>query len=656
MNKITLLCAFLLLGSSAVKAQKMDFSAKKYEPLKAAPSFNLDSSESKEPLIYVFDRIYTEYVVETEDGENPFRYYITHTLKYLNDDKAVDDENKFYLPMYSEKSLDKLVIRVYKDGKLVSESTEDDLKTVELEEVEVKQVALKGVSKGCLIETFVRKRLSIETYDFEYFQDEAPRRKVEFRLYVPRHLVFSLKTYNGLTETRNESDEDRRLYYTEHENVPGLKEEKYCFQNANRMRVEYYLTENKGNGSKFALYPEMGRDFFEGIMEKYSDSKKVIKTVLKNAKVEDEDEAMVKVSKIEQYIKSDLTGLRGFPPYPNLADIFKNKLGSQNDILRLYMYSFRKLEIEYEVVITSDKSQRRFDKDFDTWTFLTDILFYFPESKQYLDPNAMYARLGRINDNFLGQDALFVKPIDLGDKQSGLAKIRTIQKNKVDQNEDVHSVTLRILPDMQKCEIDYTRKMSNYADMNLRYSYHASNEMDAKEILEGFVKGDAEESEVEILTVNNSDLGNPEEYGKPWEINAKLTTAYYLENAGDKVLIKVGELIGAQTEMYSESPRQQPIEISYAHRYVRHIVIEIPDGYQAKGLEKLNMDLQYKNAAGEYSMGFTSKYKVEGNKVIIECVEYYADLDYPIEQYDDFAKVINAAADFNKISILIEKQ
>ena len=55
-------------------------------------------------------------------------------------------------------------------------------------------------------------------------------------------------------------------------------------------------------------------------------------------------------------------------------------------------------------------------------------------------------------------------------------------------------------------------------------------------------------------------------------------------------------------------------------------------------------------------MNFTSTYKIEGNTIVIEYHEYYNDLDYPILQYDEFAKVINAAADFNKISILIEKK
>lgn len=175
-------------------------------------------------------------------------------------------------------------------------------------------------------------------------------------------------------------------------------------------------------------------------------------------------------------------------------------------------------------------------------------------------------------------------------------------------------------------------------------------------MIETFVKGEAEESEIEIGEINNTDFVNPDVLKSPFDINAKLTTAYYVENAGDKILLKVGELIGAQSEMYSENPRQQPIEIAYAHKYVRKITIEIPEGYQAKGLEKLNIDLQYKNLAGEFSMGFVSSYTIEGNKIIITCEEFYNDLSYPIIQYEDYAKVINAAADFNKISILIEKK
>lgn len=655
MNKLALLLGFFLITGTAALAQDPDFSAEDYNVLGTVPEITLDSNEAKQDLIYIFDRIFVEYIVDS-DREQYFRWHVIHNLKYINDDNAIEEHNKMYVPLYYEKSIENLIVRVYKNGKLISESLADELKTVELEETEIKLLALKGVEKGCMIETLVIKKLPLDLYDFEYFQDEAPRRSAEFALYVPKYLRFRVRSYNGMSEAKAESGYSRRMYSLKQENIPGLLDEKYTFMTSNRMRVHYTMHENTNSGYVFPRYTEMGEQFYEGIMENYAKGKKVVKTLTKNAKVTPEDEEMLKVYKIEQYLKTNIVSIPGLKSADKLGDLFKQHYGSSRDLLRLYMYAFHVLEIDYEVVLTSDRSKRHFDPDFDTWNFLTDVLFYFPGSKQYLDPFANFTRLGQINDNFLGHEGLFCRPFKTDEGFGIGSKIRMIEKNTPVESHDVHSLYVKLTPDLQKTEIDYKRSMNGYADLTLRYAYYSQDAEDAKELIETFVKGEAEESEIEIGDIKNTDYTDPESLKKPFEINAKVTTAYYVENAGDKILLKVGELIGAQTEMYSEEPRQQPIEIEHAHKYVRHITIEIPEGYQAKGLEKLNIDLQYKNLAGEYSMGFVSSYKIEGNKIIITCEEYYYDLTYPIIQYDDFAKVINAAADFNKISVLIEKK
>lgn len=655
MNKLALLVGFFLLTSTASMAQDPDFSAEDYNVLGTVPEVTLDSNEAKQDLIYIFDRIFVEYVIDSE-RDRYFRWHVVHNLKYINDDNAVEEHNKMYVPLYYEKSIENLVVRVYKDGKLISESLADELKTVELEETEVKLLALKGVEKGCMIETLLIKRLTLDLYDFEYFQDETPRRAVEFALYVPKFLRFRVRSYNGLKEAATESGYSRRVYSLKQENIPGLPEEKYTFTTSNRMRVHYTMHENTNSGYIFPRYTEMGEQFYEGIMKNYPKGKKVVKTLSKKAMITDEDDDMLKVYKIEHYLKTNIFYFPGLKQQDNLKTVLKQHFGASRDILRFYMYAFHVLEIDYEVVLTSDRTKRRFDPDFDTWNFLTDVLFYFPGSKQYLDPFAYYTRLGKINDNFLGHEGLFCRPFKTEDGFGVGSKIRMIEKNPPAESHDIHSLVVKFTPDLQKVKIDYKRSMNGYSDLTMRYSYYSKSTESATDLIETFVKGEAEESEVEVGEIKNTDYSDPEIFKQPFEINAHLTTAYYVENAGDKILLKVGELIGAQSEMYSEQPRQQPIEMQHTHKYVRNITIEIPEGYQAKGLEKLNIDLQYKNLAGEYSMGFVSSYKIEGNKIIITCEEYYNDLSYPIIQYEDFARVINAAADFNKITVLIEKK
>ena len=56
------------------------------------------------------------------------------------------------------------------------------------------------------------------------------------------------------------------------------------------------------------------------------------------------------------------------------------------------------------------------------------------------------------------------------------------------------------------------------------------------------------------------------------------------------------------------------------------------------------------------TMGFVSTHKQVGNMVEIEVTESYKRLKYPLTEFENFVKVINAAADFNKVIMVLEKK
>ena len=47
--------------------------------------------------------------------------------------------------------------------------------------------------------------------------------------------------------------------------------------------------------------------------------------------------------------------------------------------------------------------------------------------------------------------------------------------------------------------------------------------------------------------------------------------------------------------------------------------------------------------------------RLSGNKLIVYSREYYTENDYPADRFESFRKVINAAADFNKKTIILTK-
>jgi hypothetical protein len=140
---------------------------------------------------------------------------------------------------------------------------------------------------------------------------------------------------------------------------------------------------------------------------------------------------------------------------------------------------------------------------------------------------------------------------------------------------------------------------------------------------------------------------------KPFVFEAEAHTDA-LNMANDKYIVNIGELIGEQSELYNEKERQQPIDATTLHGYYRLIEFAIPEGYRCEDISSLNMDVILEDETG-ISARFTSKAEIVNNVIRVDVVEFYDRIEYPVELYDAFKAVINAAADFNKVSVVLTK-
>ncbi len=138
-------------------------------------------------------------------------------------------------------------------------------------------------------------------------------------------------------------------------------------------------------------------------------------------------------------------------------------------------------------------------------------------------------------------------------------------------------------------------------------------------------------------------------------IDVDFASSHFLEMAGSKILFKVGLLIGPQSELYQDEKRTMDVENDFNRGYDRVIVIQIPEGYQLKNPEQLQFNVTYKEGE-ETPYLFVSNYELKDRKLTITLKEYYKQLSAPVSRYEDFRKVINAAADFNKVTLVLEKQ
>ncbi len=124
--------------------------------------------------------------------------------------------------------------------------------------------------------------------------------------------------------------------------------------------------------------------------------------------------------------------------------------------------------------------------------------------------------------------------------------------------------------------------------------------------------------------------------------------------AGQKILFKVGELIGPQSELYSDEDRHYDIVNDNNRGYDREIDVEIPKEYHFNNINSLKMNVNYQDEKS-IPFSFVSNYQLNESKLRIEVKEFYKNIFAPRARYEDFRKVVNAAADFNKIVLIIEK-
>ena len=127
----------------------------------------------------------------------------------------------------------------------------------------------------------------------------------------------------------------------------------------------------------------------------------------------------------------------------------------------------------------------------------------------------------------------------------------------------------------------------------------------------------------------------------------------FTEKAGRKYLFKVGELIGRQIQMYQEKERKLTLVDDYKRSYFRTINIRIPKGYKVVNLDDLNIENSYEKD-GEELLSFKSNYKIIDGVLSITADEHYRINIIDKSIFEDYRKVINSAADFNKITLVLE--
>lgn len=645
------------------------------------PSFNEDfweetptltvltAEEKKSNAVYLADVNMTYYDIGSYINKNTGNWvdnaFLEENLYYkrvrLNNDKAVELFNKVYISMLNHKTVWDLKARaITKEGKVI-EFDESNKKEVENYENygPFTIFALEGVEVGSEIEYTYKTK---EPFRAEYFtvdvQSNFPKRNYHYEINSPIGYSFKMKSYNGLPDFIQDTSEVKEVnrYVLQLDEVKKFKKEDYSLEEALKQRAEVKLFEvehlalrNLNDYNKAAT--KNYRNVYTGKYPKEVKKEiKAIKGLIKANKWDKIKNQEDQIIAIEHFLKREFDQERTGEFY--VYSPIEKKVYSQQNALRIYAKLFEQLDIDHQIVITCNRYNKTFDEDFESPTYLDGYLLYFPKYNKFISPVNDYMRYGLIPAAFAYNRGLFIKTISLGDATSALPEIKEIPGTDHTVNFDNMYLDIAFEDDFDKVKAHVKHEASGYSSAYLRPIMPLVNEEKKKEILEERLKSFAEDAEITNITSANEEMeGNMLE--KPYIFEGDASSSSLIEKAGNKYLFKLGMVIGPQVEMYQDTARRYPVENSYNHGYLRELNITIPEGYKITNLDDLNMDYS-SSKDGNKTMEFTSKYKLEGNLLKVTCYEYYNEIRVPLERYEEFRTVINAAADFNKITLVFE--
>ncbi len=621
------------------------------QPFNAQVSTMTDS-EKKESGVMLHSKTYIEYDFDSTGRLACFEAVVKRV--HINENKAVEMFNKITLPVPNPTDLLYLKARSISATGVVKEVGLESVKDIDEQGRTFKILAVEGLEVGGELEYTAVYRRNSAVFGSEFLQNEVPIRQTDFRIISPAYLQFEAKIYNNPAVAQIDTAAGIRIVSIKINSIPSVLEEKYANLRANLVRADYKLSYNISRGEeRLYTWQEAAETFYDFLTNGEEVSRKDIASFLVKQKIKGLAPEMA-IRALENYAKVNIA-IKEDVKAESAAATLKNQFTSEAGIVGFYSSALTALKIPYEIVVGNDRSKMAIDKDFECWSGLDKYLLYFPQTKKYIDPANVFCRYGLIDQNLEGNNALFIQSKKMANGLNEVkGEVRFVPFSTPATNHDDMTATVTFSPTFDQIQGKIERNMAGQMSVLRLYYYITKAEEDRKKLtdfyLKQLLKPDAVYSNVTFKNMNVT----TSEGDKPFIISSDVVLKSIIERAGKKFLFKIGELIGPQVEMYNEGPRQYPIDMGNAHSYHRVLKIKIPVGFKISGgLETIARSIT--DGQSSPQMGFVSNYSIEKDVLTVIVDEFYKKTQLPVSAYDNFQKVINAAADFNKVTLILEK-
>jgi hypothetical protein len=648
--KIVYSFAFMLLALSTIAQTKFG----KYHWDSMPIPTQSETIAPKNGELVLLDRNIYEIYINSKQLFEELR--VVHKKIKVDTHDAISRNNTIYIPLTHVIEIVDMAARfVSPDGKITVVAKENIKQIENLENKgDFKTFVIEGAEVGGQIEYFYVLRKDYTAYGSKILQDDTPIAVAEVVFATPEKLEYQFRYNNGFAPFEVDSTyKDMVVKRSISSNIKGIDEERYARYKPHMLGFDYSMAFNRFQSSIRQYSWSKVADIFYGNL--YNLSKKEQKAagnLLKKIQLTSLDNE-TNIRKIENWVKANIQVDENLGSTGNLVDNIKYAQCNHNDIAKLYVALFEAAKIPFELVKTGNEFEKPFQTDFNAYNYLLHSLFYFPKYEKFVCPEEPSYRMGIVPVKFQGANALFFSPIHYKNITTLGYKIGNIPLHQSYENTDSLFIDVKLDLDKKLLRTHTTRSMKGEYACNFQSVLHLMDDKTKSEFVESLFAMGKDHTEVLRLKYENS---APENIAlKPLLWDLELESKALIVEAGEDYLVKIGETIGQQTELYQENKRELPVDVGFLHNYYRRITLAIPEGYEPANIDDLNMyvALVDGNKTGCF---FRSVATFDGKILTIESDEQYPDANYGIEQWDAFRNVINAAADFNKKTVLLRQK
>jgi len=607
------------------------------------------SYPSDNNLYGIFNNHYVEYV-KSEFSEEVSVYDTRHFKTKINKINN-PSENEIIISKINNSEIVDVRSKIISEDTIVSYGFSEMKKMINDSESNKNYdfYRIPNIKDGDIVEVMYTVKKEFNFNGNKIIEESYPILSSKFIL-IENDFKSNIKIYNSnISSVKDTVFDGKKSKLVSFKNLNSTANEQYATPIANKIKISYQCYENKDDVSQIEYWENLVQNVSELFFPKTINQK--AKEILKEIKY-----GYVKIpwnetkiaNAIDEYIKINFTiSDEDDPKLNDIEFILNNKISNDFSIIQVYTSLFKEANIEYEVAITCNRYFLKFDPELFDPNQLREFLIYLPNQEKYITPNRIEYRVSEAPEDLLGNYGIFI------DKNLDYYFSEVTQFDK-DFSQIKKNIKVNISKNLKKIKINESRSFSGYwAITNRNYVYLSENEK-TDFLIDFFTINGLNNKKVNKYEIRNFDISN-NSFNNPLLINSTLTTSDLVEKKEGLIYLKIGKVIGQQSNLFEEKERINPIEINFPNSYDYNIKVNIPRGYRIVDFSELNKLKEYISVDGNSTAKFQSKVTVNGDKLSINIKEYYKELRYNKKRYQEFREIINAAAKFYDSTILLEK-